>query len=172
MSAEVGCLFAYLSNLLKSIGSKVAGVKIYPRQNQNIGPHAVTACISNVTSWPIFPEHYFLARDVTWMMHALTAWVLMFQSRLGSTFTPATLIASNSNCLCVLSCSPHPNFVKTFPEVRQTILSIELLVPRHSTFCGIVKHTSLFWSLQNDIICQEVEVQNKLPCWALAFICK
>ncbi len=29
---------------------KVAGVKVYPRQNQNIRPHAVTACISKVMS--------------------------------------------------------------------------------------------------------------------------
>jgi len=38
---------------------KVAGVKVYPRQNQNIRPHAVTACISNVMSradfsWTLF----------------------------------------------------------------------------------------------------------------------
>ncbi len=38
---------------------KVAGVKVYPRQNQIIRPHAVTTCISNVTSqadfsWKLF----------------------------------------------------------------------------------------------------------------------
>ncbi len=33
-----------------SLGYKVAGVKVYPRQNQNILAHAVTACKYYVTS--------------------------------------------------------------------------------------------------------------------------
>jgi hypothetical protein len=34
---------------------------------------------------------FFSSRDVTWLLHALTAWVLEFRVCLGYTFTPATL---------------------------------------------------------------------------------
>jgi hypothetical protein len=33
------------------VSLKVAGVKVYQRQNQNIATHAVTACKYYVTSW-------------------------------------------------------------------------------------------------------------------------
>ncbi len=83
---------------------KVAGVKVYPRWNQNNRAHAVTACISlwchGVIKWLL---HVITAciglwhhRAITWLLHALTAWNLKLQVCLGYTFNSATL-----PCLCL-----------------------------------------------------------------------
>ncbi len=102
---------------------KVAGIKVYPRRNQNNRPHAVTACISlwcyGVIKWLL---HVLTAcislwchRAITWLLHALTAWDLKFQVCLRYTFILATL-----PCLCL------PQSSRPREEYSQNALQIIL----------------------------------------------
>ncbi len=74
--------------------ANVAGVKVYPRQNQNIRPCAVTACISNVTSqadfsWTLlFGPWCHMDDACTYCMGSDVS--ILF----GYNFTPATLTQS------------------------------------------------------------------------------
>jgi hypothetical protein len=72
--------------------SKVAGVKVYTRQNQNNIAHAVTACMGLWCHGAMHAVHACISLWCHRPMQALTAWDLKFQVCLGYTFTPATLL--------------------------------------------------------------------------------
>ncbi len=67
--------------LLSRKHSKVAGVKVYPRQTWNIKSHAVSACIGPIGLW----HHRLMHASTEWLgpwhhrpMHAVTAWLCCF----------------------------------------------------------------------------------------------
>ncbi len=71
---------------------KVAGVKVYPRWNQNNRTHAVTACIGEWHYGAMPAVHTYIGLWFHRPMHALTAWDIKFQVCLRYTFTSATLV--------------------------------------------------------------------------------